>query len=97
MKIKGYNSIDINGNTFVFKGEGIKLMGRIEEVLTNVAILPEKKHLVILDLLNKTERHVLHEAYDLYDEHIKNPDSIITDRDRVATAKVMHLVARVLG
>jgi hypothetical protein len=96
MNIKGYNSIEINGSTFVYKGEGIILLGKIEDILTNVMILPKKKHLVILDLLKTTERHVLHEGYALYDEHLKSINSSITDRDRAATAKAMHLILLVL-
>jgi hypothetical protein len=63
MNVKGYNSTEINGSTFFYKGEGINLLEKIEGILTNAMILPKKKHLVILDLLKTTERHVLHEGY----------------------------------
>jgi len=92
MNIKGYNSTEINGSTFVYKGEGIILLEKIEQILTNTMIFPNKKHLVILDLLKTTERHVLREGYALYDEHLNSPNPSITDRDRAATAKAMHLI-----
>jgi hypothetical protein len=96
MNIKGYNSTKINGSTFFFKSEGIILLEKIEQILTNAMIFPKKKHLVILDLLKTTERHVLREGYALYDEHLNSLNSSITDRDRAATAKAMHLILLVL-
>jgi hypothetical protein len=92
MNIKGYNSTKINGSTFFFKSEGIILLEKIEQILTNTMIFPKKKHLVILDLLKTTERHVLREGYALYYDHLNSPNPSITDRERTATEKAMHLI-----
>jgi hypothetical protein len=97
MNILGLEIREVNGIINVLDGEGFNLMDKIEVILTNAIILSEKKHLVILDLLKATERHVLHEAYKLYHLHSNSLVPSITDRDRAATAKVMHLISSVLA